>query len=112
MDQGICSTVLQLHSDILRVARVTDWVVDVGRRRNDVDTTFGTKSEAMRFRVSDLLGGYQYELADHESFIRLNFPLANGSLSVDVDKDADIIELADNIAALVNNPVPTLLVSG
>jgi hypothetical protein len=112
MDQGICSTVLQLHSGILRVARVTDQVVDVARRRDDVDTTFGTNSETMRFRVSDWVGGYQYELADHESFIRLNFHLADGSLSVDVDKDADVIELADNIAMLVNNRVLNLLVSG
>ena len=112
MDQGICSTILQLHSDILRVARVTGQVVDVVRRRDDVDTTFGTKSETMRFRVTDLLEGYQYELADHESFIRLNFHLANGSLSIDVDKDADVIELADNIALLINNRVPNLLVSG
>ncbi len=105
MPEGICSSILQLDPNILCVARMTDQVVEVARRRGyyNTDDSVGENSDRARFQVSDLLKGYQYELTDHESFRRLTFHLDGDSLTADVDKKTDVLSLTEIIAKIVKN---------
>jgi hypothetical protein len=61
--------------------------------------------ERVRFHVTDLLEGYQYELVDHELFRSLTFHLTDAKLTVDVDVQADIPSLAEDIAKLAENRI-------
>src|SRR5208337_2607921 len=105
MSEGICSSILQLDQNIFRVARMTDRVLEVVQRRGNcnVNDSIEMNADLVRFQVSDLLEGYQYELADYESFRRLTFHIFQGLLNVDVETAADAVSLADIITRYTKN---------
>lgn len=104
MQEGMCSLILQSDSRILRVARETDQMLEVlcKRAHPEIDCIDSTP-ERLRFHVTDLLEGYQYELSDHELFRRLTFHLTDAKLTVDVDVRANIPDLAEDVAKLAKN---------
>jgi hypothetical protein len=102
--QGVCSLILQLDSNILRVARTTDQAVEVVRKRGDSNMDDSISSlDPVRFHVKDLFEGYEYELTDHGLFRRLTFQPADAVLTVDVGIGADIPSLAEDITNIVGN---------
>jgi hypothetical protein len=109
MPEGICSSILQLDQNIFRVTRITDRELEVVQRRGNckVDDSIETNSDLAQFRVSDLLGGYQYGLTDHESFRRLTFHHYQGVLNVDVEIGADAVNLAEIITRHAKNQEKT-----
>ena len=104
MQDGICSLILQSDPSILRVARETDQMLEVlcKRGRPEIES-IDSCPERVRFHVTDLLERYRYELSDHELFRRLTFHLTDAKLTVDVDVQADIPGLAEEIAKLAEN---------
>lgn len=104
MQEGICSLILQSDPAILRVARETDQMLEVLCKRGhpEIDS-IDSSLERVRFLVTDLLEGYQYELSDQGSFMRLTFHLDHAKLTVDADVRADIPSLAEDIAKLAEN---------
>jgi hypothetical protein len=99
MPETICSSILQLGQNIFRVGRMTDRVLEVVERRGNcnVSDPIEMNSDLVRFWVTDLLEGYQFELTDYKSFWRLTFRLFQGLLNVDVEIGADVLNLADII---------------
>jgi hypothetical protein len=104
MLQGVSSLILQLDPNILCVARTTDQAVEVIRKREDFDMDDSISSlHPVRFHVTDLFRGYEYELTDYGSFRRLTFHLADALLTVDVGIRADVPSLTEDIANIVRN---------
>ena len=104
MQEGICSLILQSDPSVLIVVRETDQMLEVlcKRGRLGIDSNDSCLERA-RFHVADLLEGYWYGLSDHEVFRRLTFHLTDAKLTVDVDAQADIPSLAEEIAKLAEN---------
>lgn len=104
MQKAICSLILKLDPSILRVARTTDQLVEVlcKRGHSEIDSIDSIPG-IIQFHVTDLLDGYEYELADHGSFRSLSFHLTDAYLTVDVDVRADIPSLAEDIAELTES---------
>ena len=91
--------ILQSDPSVLIVVRETDQMLEVlcKRGRLGIDSNDSCPERA-RFHVADLLEGYWYGLSDHEVFRRLTFHLTDAKLTVDVDAQADIPSLAEEIA--------------
>ena len=54
----------------------------------------------MKYRVRDLIDGYDYELSSNRSYYQLTFPMNAGILSVVIGnvEIVDVVNIADSIA--------------
>jgi hypothetical protein len=100
MREGFCASILQMDASICCVTRTADRLLENAQRCQSEDHSIFANEEpnAMRFRVTDFMDGYQYELAVHPSYYQLTFPVSDNILSVVIDKQADVVNLAKRIA--------------
>ena len=106
MQDEICSLILRSNASIMRVVMVSDQGAQTSSKpgRPEIDS-IDTAPEIVRFHVTDLLEGYAYDLADHGSFRSLIFQISDAKLIVDIDAQADVASLAEDIARLAGNQV-------
>jgi len=103
MHEGFCASILQLDSNICCVTRSADRLLENAQRCQPENASIysSEKPLGVRFRVTDLMDEYEYELASNSAYNQLTFPMDGGILSVVIDnKRVDVVNLAENIAKL------------
>jgi len=100
MREGFCASILQLDSNICCVTRSADGLLENAQRCQPENASFYSNEAPteVRFRVKDLTDEYEYELTGNSAYNQLTFHINGAILSVVVDKQADIVNLAENIA--------------
>jgi hypothetical protein len=104
MREGICTSILQLDSNICCVTRSTDKLLENAQRCQSEDDNVYVSEEPneIRFKVRDLTDGYQYELTGNPSYYQLTFFINEEVLSVVINStQVDIVRLAENIAKFI-----------
>ena len=100
MREGFCASILQLDSSICCVTRSADGLLENAQRcQPESESIYSNEAPTeVRFRVKSLTDEYEYELTGNSAYNQLTFPTNGAVLSVVVDKQADIVNLAENIA--------------
>lgn len=100
MRESFCASILQLDSSICCVTRSADGFLENAQRCQPENASIYSNEAPteVRFRVKDLTDEYEYELTGNSAFNQFTFPINGAILSVVVDKQADIVNLAENIA--------------
>jgi hypothetical protein len=99
MREGFCASILQMDASIYCVTRSADRFLENAQRCQSENHNIFANEEpnAIKFRLTDLVDGYQYELASNRSYYQLTFPVSGDILSVVIDKQADVVNLAERI---------------
>ena len=100
MREGFCTSILQLDNSICCVTRSADGLLENAQRCQPENASIYSNEAPteVRFRVKDLMDEYEYELTGNSAYNQLTFSINGAILSVVVDKQADVVNLAENIA--------------
>ncbi|MGD0423940.1 MAG: hypothetical protein ABSA92_10850 [Candidatus Bathyarchaeia archaeon] len=100
MREGFCASILRLDSSICCVTRSADGLLENAQRcQPENESIYSNEAPTeVRFRVKSLTDECEYELTGNSAYNQLTFPMNGALLSVVVDKQADIVNLAENIA--------------
>ena len=103
MNEGFCASILQLDRNICCVTRSAEKLLENAQRCQPENASIysSEKPTEVRFKVTDLTDGYEYELAGNSTYNQLTFPIDGATLSVVIDnKQVDVVNLAENITKL------------
>jgi hypothetical protein len=100
MSEGFCASILQLDNSICCVTCSDGRLLENAQRCQSENASIysGEVLAELRFRVKDLMDECEYVLTGNSAYDQLTFPIDGAILSVVVDKHADIVNLAENIA--------------
>jgi len=103
MQARFCASILQLDPGICCVTQsTTELLENVQRCRYESEYTQVSEEQQLRFHITDLSIGYQYEFAGNESYYQITFLNNDDKLTVVVDnKQIDMVYLADDISKFV-----------
>ncbi len=100
MREGFCASILRLNSSICCVTRSADGLLENAQRcQPENESIYSNEAPTeVRFRVKSLTDECEYDLTGNSAYNQLTFPMNGAILSVVVDKQTDIVNLAENIA--------------
>ena len=113
MHEGFCASILQLDNSICCVTRSDGRLLENAQRCQPENASIysGEVLAEVRFRVKDLMDEYEYVLTSNSAYDQLTFPVDGAILSVVVDKHADVVDLAENIAKFARIQLSTKFLS-
>lgn len=103
MRESFCASILQLDRSICCVTRSAEGLLENSQRcQPENESIYSNEAPTqVRFMVKSLTDEYEYELTGNSAYSQLTFSIDGGILSVVVEKQADIVNLAENIAKFI-----------